>query len=100
MLFQIVLMFVLGGLLYFLMNETKYTSKNAFYRCLLSRAIVGLLVSMLLHTDFEVFNLSINEAMAHEEQLSLFSMCIVGGYSIDIVMKKLVLIFTTQTSAS
>jgi hypothetical protein len=96
MLFQIVVMFAAGGLLHFLMNEKKYTSKNAFYRCLLSRVIIGLLVTMLLHTDFEVFDLSINDAMTPSEQLSLFSMCILSGYCVDIVMKKLVLIFNAN----
>lgn len=100
MLFQIVVMFAAGGVLHFLMNEKKYTSKNAFLGVLLSRAIVGLLVTMLLHTDFEVFDLSINDAMTPSEQLSLFSMCIIAGFSIDIVMKKLVLIFTVQTTTS
>ncbi|MBH0017904.1 hypothetical protein [Pseudoalteromonas sp. NGC95] len=100
MLFQITIMFVAGGLLHFLINEKKYTSKNSFYRSLLSRAIVGLLVSMLLHTDFEVFNLSINDEMRPKEQLTLFSMCMIAGYSVDFVIKKLVLIFTTQASTS
>lgn len=100
MLFQIVVMFMCGGLLHFLMNEKKYSAKNAFYSCLMSRAIVGLLVTMLLHADFEVFSLSINEAMTPNDQLSLFSMCIIGGYCVDIVMKKLVLIFTAQTPTS
>lgn len=100
MLFQIVVMFCAGGVLHYLMNEKKYTSSNAFYSCLISRAVVGLLVTMLLHADFEVFDLSINDAMTPSEQLSLFSMCIIFGYCINTFMKKLVLIFTVQTSAS
>lgn len=100
MLFQIVVMFAAGGVLHYLLNEKKYTSSNAFYSCLISRAIAGLLVTMLLHADFEVFDLSINDAMTPSEQLSLFSMCIGAGYFIDIFMKKLVLIFTVQTPTS
>lgn len=100
MLFQIVLMFVTGGLLHFFMNEKKYTRKNAFYSCLLSRVIVGLLVAMLLHADFKLFTLSINDVMTDKGQLTLFSMCIIAGYCVDSVLNKLVLIFTAQSSTS